>query len=108
MTEELLSSAPAGQARIAAMAPPHSQAEASEVPLTREHVRGRIALGLLAVISIQIAMAWVTAISSAMPPTALRDLLAITLAPVVAVFGTVTGFYYGTISGERSARDDDA
>lgn len=70
----------------------------------RERVRTLIALGLLAVVVLLTLGSAAAVFAGAISDVVFKDVLAGLLAPILGVFGTVTGFYYGTHASEQRGR----
>ena len=81
------------------------QLDFKEVEIEREKARGRLAVGLLWIIGIVVCVLllfgggvlfWGGAAEELAPKVEfLKELSYLLLTPLIAVFGTVTGFYYG-------------
>jgi hypothetical protein len=74
----------------------------SPVAQRRERARGSIAMLLLVFLGATMLIPWLLVLTVVRPgPGAaeIRDLMSLTLTPIVGLVGTVTGFYYGDKSG---------
>lgn len=61
----------------------------------RERLRGTIALILLVILGLVLIATYAGVLSSAISVEQARELLALTLSPIVGLVGAATGFYYG-------------
>jgi hypothetical protein len=79
------------------------------VPLMppRERVRTLIALWLLAVVVLLTLGGAAAVLSGAVSDANFKDVMATLLTPILGVFGTVTGFYYGTHASESASAHND-
>jgi hypothetical protein len=69
-----------------------------EISLHREKMRGTIAARLLLLLAV-LAVGALASVSLGLAPVdAIKDIVALIFAPLVSVFGAVTGFYYGASS----------
>jgi len=72
---------------------------AKEVPydpeLSRDKVRGWLALALVVLLVAVIVAAWVTLWVGVVNEPEIKDLLGVLLPPVVALVGSALGFYFG-------------
>ncbi len=87
--------------QVAAPPPETVPKEASYDPARdRESVRAKIALWLLYLVIGIIALAMVGLLANLIDSATLEKLATLVLAPVLTVFGTVLGFYFGERAGK--------
>jgi hypothetical protein len=97
-----------GEATTSAVAPPHAGAfeqVPGPVPFNpvkaRETMRGRLALGVLIVVGVEILLFFALAFTRHLPMEDIKELGLLIFTPTIGVLGTVLGFYFGT---DRSTR----
>ena len=71
----------------------------------RETMRGRLALGILIVVGVEILLFFALAFLHVLPVQDIKELGLLLFTPTIGVFGTVLGFYFGVDKATRSGSD---